>query len=125
MLFCRAFSEVDFTIEAAQHHGRRDRSPPHGTPEGTSFFQDEGSVLLRLERDIVVHFAANRAGADVGRGGIRNDSFNVAAVAGQAVLAVVPKIPDVVDSAAGRNHLYQWTIHAVQSDVPLRESTST
>src|SRR5437763_10493353 len=92
VLFCRAFSEVDFTIEAAQHHGRRDRSPPHSTPEGTSFLEDERSVLLRLQRNIVVDFAAHRASAHVGRSGIWNDSFNVSAVASQAILTVVPKL---------------------------------
>src|SRR6476661_8224650 len=58
-LFFRAFSEVDFTTEAAQNDGRGDRSAPHGTPEGTSFFQHERSVLLGLKVNVVMDFATN------------------------------------------------------------------
>jgi hypothetical protein len=36
-----------------------------------------------------------------------NGRFNVAAVAGQAVFAAIAKVANVVDRAAGGNHLHQ------------------
>src|SRR5579863_3670945 len=67
LCFFRAFSEVDFTTEGAQHHGRRHCGPAHSTHEGTSLFDGEPGMRLGLERNIVVNFAADRLGPHVGR----------------------------------------------------------
>ena len=56
LLFRGAFSEVNFTTEAAQYHGRRDCGPAHGTPEGTALFDDEPGECLGLEGYIIVDF---------------------------------------------------------------------
>src|SRR3954471_7454286 len=38
-------------------------------------------------------------------------------MAGEAVITMIAKISDVVDTTAGRDHLYQWTIHSIQGDI--------
>jgi len=74
-------------------------------------------VLLGLERDIVVHFAADGAGAHVGGSAARDDCVYVATMAGEAVVAVVTEIPNVADSAAGGDDLYQGTVDAAKGYV--------
>jgi len=106
---------MDFTTEGAQHDCRRDCNAPHGTCEGTSLIDREIGVSFGLKRNIVEHFAANRAGADVGGSPLRNGGLDIAAVAGEAVFAAVAEIADVIDVAAGRNHLHQRTVHSGQS----------
>src|ERR1051326_2970968 len=116
-LFCGTFTEVDFTTEAAQNYRRGDGRTPHGTPEGTSFFKHIRHVLPGLEVNIVMHFATNRAGTHVGRGGVGDNRLDVAAVAGEAGFAAISEITDVIDAAAGRNHLDQGTRDLIESDL--------
>src|SRR5579864_396227 len=116
-LFCGTFTEVDFTTEAAQNYCGGDGGAPHGTPEGTSFFKHVRDVLPGLEVNIVVHFATNRAGTYVGRGGVGDDGLDVAAMAGEAVFAAIPKIASVIDAAARRNHLDQGTSDLIERDL--------
>ena len=66
--------------------------------------------------DVVMHLTANRAGVYVGRDGVRNGGFNIAAVAGQAILAVIPEVADVRDFAAGGDYLNQRTVHTLEGD---------
>src|ERR1700677_1175172 len=114
LLFFRAFSELNFTTEGSQNYGRRDGHSAYRTCEGTSLVERERGVSFGLEGDIVVNFTADGAGADVGRSPFRNRGFNISTMAGQAIFAAVAEVANVIDSAAGRNHLHQRPVHAVE-----------
>src|SRR5208282_1414308 len=120
LLFFGAFSEVNFTTERAQHYGGGYCHSAHGTCKGTSLVDGKPGVIFWLQGDVVVHFSAHGAGAHVSRGPFRDGGFDIAAVAGQPVFAAVAEVADVVDSAAGRNHLHQRAIHAAHGNVPAQ-----
>ena len=69
-------------------------------------------MLLGLKRDIVVHFAADGAGAHIGGSAAGNDCVDVATVAGEAVVAMITEVADVADSAAGGNDLDERAVNA-------------
>src|SRR5436305_12778440 len=106
LLFCGAFSEVDFTTEAAQHDCRGDGRASHGTHEGTAFLDQKRSVGLGLQRNVIVDLALHGAGADVGGGVFGYRGIDIATMAGQAILAAVAEIAGVVDFAARGNNLH-------------------
>ena len=104
---------MDFTTEGSQYHGGRDRDATDGTREGTTFIESEVGVGLRLERNIVVDFSTNRAGADIGGSPLGNGGIDVATVAGKPIFSTIAEVTDIVDAAAGRDHLHQRTIYAI------------
>ena len=58
-------------------------------------------MLLGLEVNIVMDFAAHGAGAHIRRNRIRNDGVDVPAVTGKTIFAVIAEIADIIDATAG------------------------
>ena len=111
-----ALLEADFTTERLHHD-------PGGclacsAKEGTSGIQRGVSVLLRLEREVVLNLPLQRLRTEGSGRGRRHHGVDVAGVSDKAIVAPGTEIAAVDNLAAGGIDLDHLAGYRVQADIP-------
>ena len=110
-----ALLEADFTTEGMHHDPGG--SLAGSTKEGTRSIERGVEMLLGLKREVVLHLALQRLGAELGGCGGRDKGVDVARTGGEFVVAAGAEIAAVGDLTAGGAHLDQLAGDGIETDV--------